>query len=137
MAKDGLMPPFFKAIHSKFKTPYKGTILVGAIISIVAALTPIDKVSEMCSMGTLLAFAMVCVAVMILRYKKPELERPYRTPAVYLVGCLGVGFNLFLMAFVRKDTWIAFIIWGVIGISVYFLYSKSRSKLENPSEFKS
>ncbi len=130
MAKDGLMPPFFKVIHSKYKTPYKGTILVGAIISVVAALTPIDKVSEMCSMGTLLAFAMVCVAVMMLRYKKPELDRPYKTPAVYLVGCLGVSFNLFLMYFVRKDTWIAFIIWGIIGISVYFLYSKKRSNLE-------
>ncbi len=130
MAKDGLMPPFFKDIHSKFKTPYKGTILVGAIISIVAAFTPINKVSEMCSMGTLLAFAMVCVAVMILRYKKPELERPYKTPAVYLVGCLGVGFNLFLMCFVRKETWIAFIIWGIIGILVYFLYGKKRSNLE-------
>jgi basic amino acid/polyamine antiporter, APA family len=131
MAKDGLMPPFFKAIHAEFKTPYKSTILVGAIISIVAALTPIDKVSEMCSMGTLLAFAMVCIAVMMLRYKKPELERPYRAPFVYLVGCLGVSFNLFLMYFVRKDTWIAFIIWGIIGIAVYFLYSRRRSNLHN------
>ncbi len=134
MAKDGLMPPFFKEIHSKFKTPHKSTFLVGAIISVVAALTPIDKVSEMCSMGTLLAFAMVCVAVMMLRYKKPELERPYRTPAVYLVGCLGVAFNLFLMYFVRTETWYAFIIWGIIGIAVYFLYSRSRSNLNNPTE---
>lgn len=131
MAKDGLMPPFFKAIHSEFKTPYKSTILVGAIISVVAALTPIDKVSEMCSMGTLLAFAMVCIAVMMLRYKKPELERPYRAPFVYVVGTLGVSFNLFLMYFVRKDTWIAFIIWGIIGILVYFLYSRKRSNLHN------
>ena len=71
MAKDGLLPPFFKDLHANFKTPYKSTYLVGAIIAVVAAFTPIDKVSEMCSMGTLLAFAMVCVAVMILRYKKP------------------------------------------------------------------
>jgi APA family basic amino acid/polyamine antiporter len=129
MAKDGLMPPFFKALHHNFKTPHKSTILVGAIISIVAALTPIDKVSEMCSMGTLLAFAMVCVAVMILRKKKPELERPYRTPAVYLVGCLGVGFNLFLMTQVRAATWKFFIIWGILGIIVYFLYSRRNSNL--------
>lgn len=134
MSKDGLLPPFFKTLHNKFKTPHKSTLLVGVIISIVAALTPIDKVSEMCSMGTLLAFAMVCVAVMILRRKKPELERPYRTPAVYLVGVLGVGFNVFLMCFVRKDTWIAFIIWGIIGIAVYFLYSKRKSRLENPEQ---
>jgi basic amino acid/polyamine antiporter, APA family len=131
MAKDGLLPKFFRTLHPTFQTPHKSTILVGGIISIVAALTPISKVSEMCSMGTLLAFAMVCVAVMILRVKKPELERPYRTPAVYLVGSLGVGFNLFLMYFVRKETWIAFIIWGIIGISVYFLYSKRKSNLNN------
>jgi APA family basic amino acid/polyamine antiporter len=129
MAKDGLLPSFFKDLHTKFKTPHKSTILVGLIISIVAALTPINKVSEMCSMGTLLAFAMVCVAVMILRKKKPELERPYRTPAVYLVGCLGVGFNIFLMCFVRKETWVAFTIWGIIGIIVYFVYSKNKSNL--------
>lgn len=129
MAKDGLLPKFFRTLHADFKTPHKSTILVGLIISLVAALTPIDKVSEMCSMGTLLAFAMVCVAVMILRYKKPELERPYRTPAVYLVGTLGVAFNIFLMCFVRKETWIAFVIWGVIGIIVYFIYSKRNSNL--------
>ncbi len=130
MAKDGLLPRgLFGTLHEKFKTPYKSTILVGAIVSIVGAVTPIGKISEMCSMGTLLAFAMVCVAVMILRKKKPELDRPYRTPAVYLVGCLGVGFNIFLMCFVRKETWIAFMIWGAIGIAIYFLYSRRNSNL--------
>lgn len=129
MAKDGLLPAFFKTLHPVFKTPHRSTILVGLIISIVAALTPIDKVSEMCSMGTLLAFAMVCVAVMILRYKKPELERPYKTPAVYLVGTLGVGFNLFLMTQVRPATWVFFLVWGGLGIIVYFLYSKRNSNL--------
>jgi basic amino acid/polyamine antiporter, APA family len=133
MAKDGLLPKFFKAIHPQFKTPYKSTLLVGLIISIVAAVTPIDKVSEMCSMGTLLAFAMVCIAVMILRYTKPELDRPYRTPAVYIVGSLGVGFNLFLMAFVRAETWKFFLIWGALGILMYLLYSRKKSNLNNPN----
>ncbi|MCE3258967.1 MAG: amino acid permease-associated region [Bacteroidetes bacterium] len=136
MAKDGLLPPFFKNLHASFKTPHKSTILVGAIISIIASLTPIDKISEMCSMGTLLAFAMVCVAVMILRFKKPELERPYRTPAVYLVGTLGVAFNIFLMCFVRKETWIAFVIWGLVGIIVYFLYSQRNSNLQKEEQNK-
>ena len=99
MSKDGLLPNFFKELHPKFSTPHKSTFLVGLIISIVAALTPIDKVSEMCSMGTLLAFAMVCLAVMVLRVKKPDIERPYKTPAVYLVGTLGVLFNIFLIIF--------------------------------------
>jgi len=138
MAKDGLLPKaFFGTLHPKFKTPHRSTILVGAFISIIAALTPINKISEMCSMGTLLAFAMVCVAVMILRYKKPELERPYRTPAVYVVGTLGVAFNIFLMCFVRKETWIAFMIWGITGIIVYFAYSKRNSNLNKEEEQKS
>jgi APA family basic amino acid/polyamine antiporter len=130
MAKDGLLPSgLFGTLHKEFKTPYRSTILVGFIISIVASVTPIDKVSEMCSMGTLLAFAMVCVAVMILRYKKPELERPYKTPAVYLIGTLGVLFNIFLMTQVRLATWKFFIIWGILGVIVYFAYSKKHSKL--------
>lgn len=129
MAKDGLLPNFFKTLHPVFKTPHKSTLLVGLIISVTAALTPINKVSEMCSMGTLLAFAMVCVAVMILRVKKPELERPYKTPFVYVVGTLGVAFNLFLMYFVRPETWVAFIIWGTVGILVYFVYGKRKSNL--------
>lgn len=78
----------------------------------------------MCSMGTLLAFWWVCLAVMVLRVKKPDIERPYKTPAVYLVGTLGVLFNIFLMTQVRHETWVTFIIWGTIGILVYFLYSK-------------
>jgi APA family basic amino acid/polyamine antiporter len=135
MAKDGLLPRgMFASLHPKFKTPYKSTILVGLIISVVASVTPIDKVSEMCSMGTLLAFAMVCVAVMILRKKSPELERPYKTPAVYVVGTLGVCFNLFLMYFVRIETWFFFIIWGSLGIIVYFVYSKRHSNL-NGTEY--
>ncbi len=130
MAKDGLLPKgVYGTLHPTFKTPYRSTILVGGIISIVAALTPIDKVSEMCSMGTLLAFAMVCVAVMILRVKKPELERPYKTPAVFVVGTLGVLFNLFLMTQVRLATWKFFIVWGLLGIIVYFVYSKKHSNL--------
>jgi APA family basic amino acid/polyamine antiporter len=134
MAKDGLLPKFFRDLHPDFKTPHKSTIMVGAIISLVAAFTPIDKVSEMCSMGTLLAFAMVCVAVMILRKAKPELERPYRTPAVFLVGTLGVLFNIFLMTQVRPATWMFFLIWGSLGVIVYFLYSKNHSNLNNPEK---
>ncbi|MBK9284592.1 MAG: amino acid permease [Sphingobacteriaceae bacterium] len=133
MAKDGLLPKFFRDLHVNFKTPHKSTILVGAIISIVAAFTPIDKVSEMCSMGTLLAFAMVCVAVMILRVKKPDIERPYKTPAVFLVGTLGVLFNIFLMTQVRPATWVFFLVWGTVGIIVYFIYSKNHSNLNKPN----
>lgn len=130
MAKDGLLPfKLFGAIHPKFKTPFRSTILVGFIISIVASVTPIDKVSEMCSMGTLLAFAMICVAVVILRYKEPQLERPFRVKFLPLVAFLGVSFNVTLMCFVRRDTWIAFLCWSAIGIIVYFAYSRRKSHL--------
>jgi APA family basic amino acid/polyamine antiporter len=130
MAKDGLLPKkLFGAIHPKFKTPYKSTILVGFIVSIVAAVTPIDKVSEMCSMGTLLAFAMICGAVWILRVKHPELPRPYKAPLLPVVATLGMGFNVFLMTRVRQDTWRAFLIWSTIGLIVYFAYSRRNSHL--------
>jgi APA family basic amino acid/polyamine antiporter len=131
MAKDGLLPRgIFGALHPKFKTPYKSTILVGLIVSIVAAVTPINNISEMCSMGTLLAFSMVCLAVLILRKREPNLERPYRTPMVNIIAPLGVLFNIFLMTQVRIHTWYAFIIWGTLGVIVYFLYSKRNSNLE-------
>jgi APA family basic amino acid/polyamine antiporter len=130
MAKDGLLPKnMFGKIHPKHKTPYRSTILVGGIVSVVAALTPIDKVSEMCSMGTLLAFAMISLAVVLLRVRQPELERPFKTPALFIVGPLGALFNFGLMYFVRPDTWIAFICWTTLGIIVYFLYSRRHSNL--------
>jgi APA family basic amino acid/polyamine antiporter len=131
MAKDGLLPSFFKEIHPKFKTPWKSTLLVGLIVSIVAAITPIDKVSEMCSAGTLLAFAMISGAVLLLRYQRPDLERPYRAPWIWFVAPMGVLFNLFLMSRLRTDTWYAFLIWSSLGIIVYFLYSRNKSNLNN------
>ncbi|MFM9005802.1 MAG: amino acid permease C-terminal domain-containing protein, partial [Flavobacteriales bacterium] len=95
----------------------------------VAAVTPINNISEMCSMGTLLAFAMVCLAVLILRKKEPGLDRPYKTPLVYFVAPMGVLFNIFLMTQVRIHTWYAFMIWGGLGVLVYFLYSRKNSNL--------
>ena len=129
MAKDGLLPGFFKEIHPKFKTPWKSTLLVGFIVSVVSAVTPIEKVSEMCSAGTLLAFAMISIAVLIMRIKQPDLERPFKTPAVWFVAIAGAGFNFGLMYFVRPDTWVAFIIWSTLGLIVYFLYSRKHSNL--------
>ncbi len=134
MAKDGLLPKgLFGAIHPKFKTPWKSTIVVGLIISIVAAFTPINNVSELCSMGTLLAFAMISIAVWVLRVKEPNLERPYRVPLLPLVSILGAGFNFVLMYFTRYDTKIFFACWSALGILVYFLYSRNRSNLHKES----
>ena len=135
MAKDGLLPyKIFGKVHPKFKTPFRSTVIVGFVISIVASLTPIDKVSEMCSMGTLLAFAMISGAVLVLRYKQPDLERPFRVPYLPVVSFLGVGFNVFLMCYVRPETWVAFLCWSALGVIVYFTYSRRNSKL-NEWEF--
>jgi len=131
MAKDGLLPNFFKEIHPTFKTPWKSTLLVGFIVSIISAVTPIDKVSEMCSAGTLLAFAMISGAVLLLRYQQPNIERPYKAPMIWFVAPMGVFFNLFLMSRLRTDTWYAFLIWSAIGIIVYFLYSQRKSNLNS------
>ena len=132
MAKDGLLPKnLFASIHPTFKTPWKSTIFVGAIVSTVAALTPIDKVSELCSSGTLLAFAMICGAVWLLRVREPNLERPYKTPALPVVATLGICANLYLMYHLRTDTKITFVIWCTLGVIVYFLYSRRHSNLND------
>jgi APA family basic amino acid/polyamine antiporter len=132
MAKDGLLPfNVFGKVHEKFKTPYRSTLLVGLIVSLVAAVTPIDKVSEMCSMGTLLAFSMISIAVLVLRIKQPDLDRPFKTPAIKFVAPAGAAFNIGLMYFVRPDTWIAFICWSTLGVVVYFLYSRKNSHLNH------
>jgi basic amino acid/polyamine antiporter, APA family len=137
MAKDGLLPrKLFGTLHPKFKTPYRSTMVVGGVISLVASFTPIDKVSEMCSMGTLLAFSMVCLAVWILRVKEPGLERPYRTPYLPVIASLGIISNLILMSQVRIGTWYAFIGWGLLGIVVYFVYSRKNSNLHPGNETK-
>lgn len=134
MAKDGLLPRFFKQIHPEYKTPWKSTYLVGLVVSIVAAVTPIDKVSEMCSMGTLLAFAMISGAVLLLRFQQPNIERPYKAPIIWFVAPMGVIFNVWLMTQTQTNTKISFVIWSTLGVIVYFLYSKNRSKLNTGIE---
>ncbi len=135
MAKDGLLPRnLFASIHPTFKTPWKSTIFVGGVVSIVAALTPIDKVSELCSSGTLLAFAMICGAVWLLRVREPNLERPYKTPALPVIATLGICANLYLMYNLRDDTKLTFVIWCTLGVIVYFLYSRRHSNLNNPQD---
>jgi APA family basic amino acid/polyamine antiporter len=130
MAKDGLLPKgLFAAIHPKFKTPWKSTIFVGGIVSVVSALTPIDKVSEMCSSGTLLAFAMICGAVWLLRVREPNIERPFKVKFLPFVATAGILCNLYLMWGLRTETKISFLIWGTLGIIVYFAYSRGHSNL--------
>lgn len=130
MSKDGLLPPrMFAAIHPVHKTPWKSTILLGVVASVVAAVTPIEKATKMTSIGTLFAFAMICGAVLILRKKEPGLHRPYKVKNVKLVATLGIAFNLLLMLSLDGATWTRFVVWSVIGALVYFLYSARHSNL--------
>lgn len=130
MAKDGLLPPrYFAAIHPVYKTPWKSTILVGAIASVVAALTPIEKASKMTSIGTLFAFAMICAAVLVLRKKQPDLPRPFRLRYPTLIASLGILFNVLLMFSLDKATWLRLLVWSIIGIIIYFGYGARHSNL--------
>ena len=133
MSKDGLLPPVFSAVHSRFRTPWIAQILTGAIAMLVAGLFPIGLLGELVSIGTLLAFAIVCAGVFVLRFTDPEIPRPFRTPAFWLVAPLGVIFCGYLMYGLPPDTWARLIVWMAIGLVIYFTYSRRHSKLERPA----
>jgi basic amino acid/polyamine antiporter, APA family len=136
MANDGLIPKkIFAAIHPRFKTPWKSTILLGTICAVVAAVTPIEKATKMTSIGTLFAFAMICIAVWVLRRKQPGLHRPYKVKYLPIVAGLGFCFNIFLMFSLDSSTWVRLLVWSIIGIAIYFLYSAKHSNL-NKDEIK-
>ena len=130
MANDGLLPKsFFAAIHPKFRTPYKNTILVGLLAAIVGSLTPIDDIGKMVNIGTLLAFVIVCTAVLVLRRTNPGQPRPFRTPWVPVVPILGIVANGYMMYKLGWINWARLIIWLVIGLVIYFTYSRKHSRV--------
>jgi APA family basic amino acid/polyamine antiporter len=131
MANDGLLPrKFFADVHPKFRTPWKNTILVGTLAAVVGSVTPIDQLGRMVNIGTLLAFVIVSISVLVLRHTNPGQPRPFRTPWVPLVPILGVISNGYMMYKLGWVNWARLIIWLVIGLVVYFTYSVKHSRVQ-------
>ena len=134
MSRDGLLPRFFSALHPRFRTPYKTTLVTGLVVAIVAAIAPMSVLGELVSIGTLSAFMIVCASVIVLRKRRPELHRPFRTPWVPVVPLLGIAFCLYLMAGLPLDTWARLIVWLGLGFAVYFFYGRKHSVLATKTE---
>jgi APA family basic amino acid/polyamine antiporter len=130
MARDGLLPRgVFGSIHERFRTPHLSTMITGGIVAGITAVTPIKDLELMVNIGTLLAFVVVCAAVLLLRIRQPEAHRPFRCPAVYVVAPLGIIVNLGLTLFLPLSTWLRLVVWLAIGLVIYFSYGYSHSLL--------
>ncbi|MFE9833830.1 amino acid permease [Streptomyces sp. NPDC005551] len=134
MSRDGLLPRFFSRVHPRFRTPHRPTILLGVIIAIVAGFTSLSELAELVNIGTLFAFVVVAVGVIILRRTRPDLPRSFRTPLVPVLPILSVLASLWLMLNLPAETWLRFGIWMAIGFLVYFLYGRSHSRLGRSQE---
>lgn len=129
MSRDGLMPAIFGKVHPKFHTPYVGTIVVGIVACLLAGFMPLSVLGELVAMGTLIAFATVCLGVLILRHTRPDLARPFRVPMYWLICPLGVLACMFLFFQSFKEHWVVFVLWTIVGQLIYFLYGYRNSKL--------
>jgi len=133
MSRDGLLPRKLSEIHPRFGTPFFATWIVGIIFGLLSAVVPLGVLGELVNMGTLAAFCLVSVAVMVLRKKRPDLHRAFRCPGVPAVPLLAIAFCAVLMAFLSKTTWAAFLAWLALGLVVYFAYARQRSLLNQPA----
>jgi len=134
MAHDGLLWKWAGDVHPRFRTPWKSTAVTGLGAALFGSLVPIGSLGQMVSIGTLLAFVIVCAAVLILRARRPDLERPFRTPLVPVVPILGIIVSLGLMASLNRVTWIRLVVWLIIGMVIYFTYSVKHSNVRNGSK---
>ncbi|KKI91101.1 amino acid permease [Bacillus sp. SA1-12] len=131
MSRDGLLPNWFTKLHTKYKTPYRPTFIIGVITAAVSGFTPISEVAELVNIGTLAAFIIICTSIIVLRRKRPDLERKFKTPFVPVVPLIGIGFSIYLIISLPEITWIRFAIWMIAGFLIYLLYGKRKSKLAN------
>jgi len=129
MARDGLLPPSFAKVHPKYRTPYVTTILTGVAVGVTSMFTSIDEMVDLTNIGTLFAFVLVCIGILILRKREPDRPRSFKTPLVPLIPLLGIGSCLYLMTGLPWITWVRFGGWLVVGMVIYFLYGVRRSRL--------
>jgi APA family basic amino acid/polyamine antiporter len=130
MARDGLLPEkFFGAVHPRFRTPHKATILTGAFAALTSSLLPLEALGHMVSIGTLFAFVVVCASVWIMRYTHPNIERPFRAPAMWFVAPGGIVLCLAMMVYLGWENWVRLFGWLAIGLCIYFRYSRHHSHL--------
>jgi APA family basic amino acid/polyamine antiporter len=134
MSRDGLLPRGVSKVHPKFGTPYITTIITCVIVAVIAGLTQIQVVGEMTSIGTLFAFVVVCAAVLMLRWKRPDAHRPFRVPLGPIFPVLGIASCLYLMLSLPVITWVRFLVWLNIGLIIYWFYGRSHSPLANKEE---
>ncbi|HSZ75638.1 MAG TPA: amino acid permease [Rhizomicrobium sp.] len=127
MAKDGMIPQLFSDIHPRFRTPWRGSLVTGTFCALGAGLLPLDILGELVSIGTLAAFVIVCVGIMVLRVQRPTAKRPFRTPLVWVVAPAGIFMCLFMMAFLPLDTWIRLGVWTIVGLVIYVTYSMNHA----------
>ncbi|MFL9868067.1 amino acid permease [Paraburkholderia fungorum] len=132
MSQDGLLPHLFARVHPRLQTPHLSQMMIGTIVAIVAAFTPIDVLGEMVSIGTLFAFILVCGAVIYLRRSDADASRPFRAPGVPVIPVLGILFCLLLMAGLPLVTWLRLFVWLVIGLVIYWFYGRNHSRLRHP-----
>ena len=128
MAVDGLLPKVFSQLHPRFKTPHITTAVTGGVAAVLAGSLPIGLLGEMVSIGTLLAFVLVCAGILILRYREPERERPFKCPLVPIIPAGGILACFYLMYGLPWHTWERLIAWMIIGFIIYFAYGKNHSK---------